>query len=139
MSIAMYSLANQWQLWAVFLDVVIFALGMVIQHFFPSKYKLIAIGSSCVILLCCLLGGVLLNYVVPSESLYVIAYIASGLCVFVLGAIIYNCILVAEPTLFGVHNLNMVYELVKLFNKPYLLPTRDTNRASCLTIWQTAG
>ncbi|HOJ12824.1 MAG TPA: ATP-binding protein [Clostridiales bacterium] len=28
------------------------------------------------------------------------------------------CILVAEPTLFGVHNLNMVYELVKLFNKP---------------------
>lgn len=29
------------------------------------------------------------------------------------------CILVAEPTLFGVHNLNMVYELVKLFDKPY--------------------
>ena len=29
------------------------------------------------------------------------------------------CVLVAEPTLFGVHNLNMVYELVKLFRKPY--------------------
>ncbi|MGI6072963.1 MAG: 4Fe-4S binding protein [Lachnospiraceae bacterium] len=29
------------------------------------------------------------------------------------------CILVAEPTLFGVHNFNMVYELVKLFNKPF--------------------
>lgn len=29
------------------------------------------------------------------------------------------CILVAEPTLFGVHNLNMVYELVKLFKKPH--------------------
>lgn len=29
------------------------------------------------------------------------------------------CILVAEPTLFGVHNLNMVYELVQLFNKPF--------------------
>jgi len=29
------------------------------------------------------------------------------------------CILVAEPTLFGVHNLNMVYELVRLFNKPH--------------------
>lgn len=29
------------------------------------------------------------------------------------------CIMVAEPTLFGVHNLNMVYELVKLFNKPH--------------------
>lgn len=28
------------------------------------------------------------------------------------------CILVAEPTLFGSHNLEMVYELVKLFNKP---------------------
>jgi len=28
------------------------------------------------------------------------------------------CILVAEPTLFGVHNLIMVYELVKLFKKP---------------------
>ena len=29
------------------------------------------------------------------------------------------CILVAEPTLFGVHNLNMVYELVRLFDKPF--------------------
>lgn len=29
------------------------------------------------------------------------------------------CVLVAEPTLFGVHNLNMVYELVKIFNKPF--------------------
>lgn len=29
------------------------------------------------------------------------------------------CILVAEPTRFGVHNLNMVYELVKLFDKPF--------------------
>jgi len=29
------------------------------------------------------------------------------------------CILVAEPTVFGVHNLNMVYELVRLFRKPY--------------------
>lgn len=29
------------------------------------------------------------------------------------------CLLVAEPTLFGVHNLNMVHELVKLFKKPF--------------------
>ena len=29
------------------------------------------------------------------------------------------CVLVAEPTLFGVHNLNMVYELVTLFNRPF--------------------
>jgi MinD superfamily P-loop ATPase len=29
------------------------------------------------------------------------------------------CVLVAEPTIFGVHNLNMVYELVKLFNKTF--------------------
>jgi MinD superfamily P-loop ATPase len=29
------------------------------------------------------------------------------------------CILVAEPTVFGVHNLSMVHELVKLFNKPF--------------------
>ncbi|NLW62896.1 MAG: ATPase [Syntrophomonadaceae bacterium] len=29
------------------------------------------------------------------------------------------CILVAEPTLFGVHNLDMVCELVRLFEKPY--------------------
>lgn len=29
------------------------------------------------------------------------------------------CILVAEPTLFGVHNFSMVYELVKLFDKPF--------------------
>lgn len=29
------------------------------------------------------------------------------------------CILVAEPTLFGLHNFEMVYELVKLFDKPH--------------------
>lgn len=29
------------------------------------------------------------------------------------------CVLVAEPTIFGVHNLAMVYELVSLFGKPY--------------------
>lgn len=29
------------------------------------------------------------------------------------------CVLVAEPTVFGVHNLNMVYELVRLFQKPF--------------------
>lgn len=29
------------------------------------------------------------------------------------------CVLVAEPTLFGVHNLAMVHKLVKLFRKPY--------------------
>lgn len=29
------------------------------------------------------------------------------------------CVLVAEPTLFGVHNLSMVHDLVSLFNKPF--------------------
>jgi len=29
------------------------------------------------------------------------------------------CILVAEPSLFGAHNLAMVYELIKLFKKPH--------------------
>jgi MinD superfamily P-loop ATPase len=29
------------------------------------------------------------------------------------------CVLVAEPTEFGAHNLNIVYELVKLFKKPF--------------------
>lgn len=29
------------------------------------------------------------------------------------------CVLVAEPTIFGVHNLAMVHELVQIFNKPY--------------------
>lgn len=29
------------------------------------------------------------------------------------------CVLVAEPTVFGVHNLNMVHELVELFDKPF--------------------
>jgi MinD superfamily P-loop ATPase len=29
------------------------------------------------------------------------------------------CVLVAEPTLFGAHNLSMVYDLVRLFNKPF--------------------
>jgi MinD superfamily P-loop ATPase len=29
------------------------------------------------------------------------------------------CILVAEPTIFGAHNLKMVHDLVRLFGKPY--------------------
>lgn len=29
------------------------------------------------------------------------------------------CILVAEPSVFGAHNLHMVYDLVKLYNKPH--------------------
>ena len=29
------------------------------------------------------------------------------------------CVLVAEPTLFGAHNLAMVYELISLFHKPF--------------------
>jgi MinD superfamily P-loop ATPase len=29
------------------------------------------------------------------------------------------CILVAEPTIFGIHNLNLVFELVKQFHKPH--------------------
>jgi MinD superfamily P-loop ATPase len=29
------------------------------------------------------------------------------------------CILVAEPSIFGAHNLNLVVELVRLFNKPH--------------------
>ncbi len=29
------------------------------------------------------------------------------------------CVLVAEPTIFGAHNLSMVYELVSLFRKPF--------------------
>ena len=29
------------------------------------------------------------------------------------------CVLVAEPTVFGAHNLAMVYELVTLFRKPF--------------------
>lgn len=29
------------------------------------------------------------------------------------------CVLVAEPTIFGLHNLKMVYELVNILNKPF--------------------
>ncbi len=31
------------------------------------------------------------------------------------------CLMVAEPTMFGIHNLDMVYNLVKLFKKPHAL------------------
>ncbi|RCX17909.1 MinD superfamily P-loop ATPase [Anaerobacterium chartisolvens] len=31
------------------------------------------------------------------------------------------CLMVAEPTVFGLHNLDMVYRLVKLFGKPHAL------------------
>ena len=40
------------------------------------------------------------------------------------------CVLVAEPTVFGTHNLEMVHELVRLFNKPHgvVLNKNDDNK-----------
>lgn len=48
------------------------------------------------------------------------------------------CVLVAEPTLFGVHNLSMVYDLVKLFDKPFgvvlnkCLPEKNPAEQFCI-------
>jgi MinD superfamily P-loop ATPase len=48
------------------------------------------------------------------------------------------CLLIAEPTLFGVHNLSMVYDLVKLFNKPFgvvlnkCLPEENPSEQFCV-------
>ena len=48
------------------------------------------------------------------------------------------CVLVAEPTLFGVHNLAMVYDLVKLFEKPFgvvlnkCMPGENPSEEFCL-------
>lgn len=47
------------------------------------------------------------------------------------------CVLVAEPTLFGAHNLAMVYQLVKFFNKTCgavlnkCLPDKNPSKAFC--------
>ncbi len=47
------------------------------------------------------------------------------------------CIIVAEPSIFGVHNLNMAIDLVKLFDKPFgvvlnkCLPDFDPAEAYC--------
>jgi MinD superfamily P-loop ATPase len=49
------------------------------------------------------------------------------------------CVLVAEPTRFGAHNLGMVHELVRLYNKPCgvvlnkALPGDDPSRQYCQT------
>lgn len=41
------------------------------------------------------------------------------------------CLMVAEPTIFGLHNLDMVYKLVKLFKKPHaLIINKDTTKSS---------
>ncbi|MEG0918300.1 MAG: ATP-binding protein [Anaerovoracaceae bacterium] len=37
------------------------------------------------------------------------------------------CLLVAEPTVFGLHNLEMVYDLVKLMNKPCSIVLNKSN------------
>lgn len=48
------------------------------------------------------------------------------------------CVLVAEPTLFGAHNLAMVYDLVKLFDKPFgvvlnkCLPGENPSEKFCM-------
>ena len=37
------------------------------------------------------------------------------------------CVLVAEPTIFGVHNFKMVYELTKILNKPFGVVINKSN------------
>lgn len=58
---------------------------------------------------------------IPEDSEYVFIDCPPGSACVVMESIkeVDFCILVAEPTIFGVHNLSMVYELVKLFNKPF--------------------
>lgn len=63
----------------------------------------------------------LLNYTADEDKEFIFIDCPPGSACIVMESIkdADYCILVAEPTLFGVHNLNMVYELVKLFNKPH--------------------
>lgn len=58
---------------------------------------------------------------IPKDEEYVFIDCPPGSACIVMESIkdVDYCILVAEPTLFGTHNLNMVYELVKVFDKPY--------------------
>lgn len=42
------------------------------------------------------------------------------------------CVLVAEPTVFGLHNLKMVYELVNLFKIPHGVVINKALENSCL-------
>lgn len=58
---------------------------------------------------------------IPPETEYVFIDCPPGSACIVMESIkdADYCLLVAEPTLFGVHNLNMVYNLVKLFEKPH--------------------
>ena len=64
--------------------------------------------------------GALLDNVSESDNITIIDAPPGSACI-VMDSIkdADYCVLVAEPTTFGVHNLNMVYELVTLFNKPF--------------------
>ena len=63
----------------------------------------------------------LLGYIEESERSHVFIDCPPGSACIVMESIkdADYCVLVAEPTRFGVHNLEMVYRLVKLFDKPY--------------------
>ncbi|WP_303868835.1 ATP-binding protein [Acetobacterium wieringae] len=62
----------------------------------------------------------LLNKISAEEKMTVIDCPPGSACI-VMESIrdVDYCILVAEPTVFGLHNLALVYQLVKLFNKPH--------------------
>ncbi|HRX14310.1 MAG TPA: ATPase, partial [Eubacteriales bacterium] len=55
------------------------------------------------------------------------------------------CLLVAEPTVFGAHNLSMAFELVKVFDKPCAVvlnkttgeynPSEDFCQQNCIEIF----
>ena len=63
----------------------------------------------------------LLNGSVTDEDIPVLIDCPPGSACIVMESIkeVDYCVLVAEPTIFGVHNLNMVYDLVRLFGKPH--------------------
>ena len=76
MSVLMYIETSSWHLVFICLDVILFVFGMVVQHIFSTKNKLIIFGSSSLILLFCLLGSVFNHFDVPTRWAYFMGYTA---------------------------------------------------------------
>ena len=84
-SIIIYQATDSWQLGIIFLDVILFAVGIVIQHKFPLKDKIVNRCTFCLMPILWVINGIYRRSKVPTQSNYILACITLGCVEFWLG------------------------------------------------------
>lgn len=88
MSIMKYIESNTWSYVLICLDFLLVFFGVVIQRLFPNKEKMIILILSCMVILFCIIGNIVLNSGTLTRWPYIMGYLAFGIAFFEIGAII---------------------------------------------------